>query len=194
MIDQAATPAQLALTALLSSCRAFAATILTGMAISSGKRVGTGSHIDIWQDSQILASRVGVGGTAHWTVLVKPGSCPGRSAKTGRLTLAILSPLIAEVLRGATKFSVIFALVPEILVWGCGALVIREVVRRWPRRLDEHAAAWAGSLDRRRIRHPADLTCASSLSGCPHPLRASVGGATGSTSFSCLATKACGSF
>jgi hypothetical protein len=47
------------------------------------------------------------------------------------LTLAILSPLIAEVLSGATKFSVIFALVPEILVWGCGALVIREVVRRW---------------------------------------------------------------
>jgi hypothetical protein len=47
------------------------------------------------------------------------------------LTLAILSPLIAEVLSGATKFSVIFALVPEILTWGCGALVIREAVRRW---------------------------------------------------------------
>jgi hypothetical protein len=47
------------------------------------------------------------------------------------LTLAILSPLIAEVLSGATKFSVIFALVPEILTWGCGALVIRELVRRW---------------------------------------------------------------
>src|SRR5579863_10409191 len=47
------------------------------------------------------------------------------------LTLAILSPLIAEVLSGATKFSVLFALVPEILVWGCGALLIREVVRRW---------------------------------------------------------------
>jgi hypothetical protein len=47
------------------------------------------------------------------------------------LTLAVLSPLIAEVLSGATKFSVIFALVPEILTWGCGALVIREAVRRW---------------------------------------------------------------
>ena len=47
------------------------------------------------------------------------------------LTLAILSPLIAEVLSGATKVNVIFALVPEILVWGCGALVIREAVRRW---------------------------------------------------------------
>ena len=47
------------------------------------------------------------------------------------LTLAILSPLIAEVLSGATHFSVIFALIPEILTWGCGALVIRETVRRW---------------------------------------------------------------
>lgn len=47
------------------------------------------------------------------------------------VTLAIISPLIAEVLSGATKVSVLFALVPEILVWGCGALVIREVVRRW---------------------------------------------------------------
>ena len=47
------------------------------------------------------------------------------------LALAILSPLIAEVLSGATRFSVIIALVPEILVWGCGTLVIRELVRRW---------------------------------------------------------------
>jgi hypothetical protein len=47
------------------------------------------------------------------------------------VALAILSPLIAEVLSGATRFSVVFALVPEILVWGCGTLVIRELVRRW---------------------------------------------------------------
>lgn len=47
------------------------------------------------------------------------------------LTLAVLSPLIAEVLSGATKFSVLFALIPEILTWGCGALAIRELVRRW---------------------------------------------------------------
>lgn len=56
---------------------------------------------------------------------------PQRGGWRPALTLAILSPLIAEVLSGATKFSVIFALVPEILTWGCGALVIREVVRRW---------------------------------------------------------------
>jgi hypothetical protein len=34
-------------------------------------------------------------------------------------------------LSGATKFRVLFALVPEILVWGCGALLIREIIRRW---------------------------------------------------------------
>jgi hypothetical protein len=56
---------------------------------------------------------------------------PRRGGWRPSVTLAILSPLIAEVLSGATKFSVLFALVPEILVWGCGALVIREVVRRW---------------------------------------------------------------
>ena len=55
---------------------------------------------------------------------------PERGGWRPALTLAVLSPLIAEVLSGATKFSVLFALVPEILVWGCGALVIREAVRR----------------------------------------------------------------
>jgi hypothetical protein len=58
-------------------------------------------------------------------------SAPQRGGWRPSLTLAILSPLIAEVLSGATKVSVVFALVPEILVWGCGALIIREVVRRW---------------------------------------------------------------
>jgi hypothetical protein len=61
-------------------------------------------------------------------------SLTGESSRGGwrpAFTLAVLSPLIAEVLSGATKFSVIFALVPEILTWGCGALVIREAVRRW---------------------------------------------------------------
>jgi len=58
-------------------------------------------------------------------------TAPQRGGWRAALTLAILSPLIAEVLSGATKFSVIFALVPEILTWGCGALVIRELVRRW---------------------------------------------------------------
>ncbi len=46
-------------------------------------------------------------------------------------TLVFLAPFIAEVLSGATKFSVIFVLIPEMMVWGCGALLIRELVRRW---------------------------------------------------------------
>lgn len=47
------------------------------------------------------------------------------------LTLLVMSPLIGEVLSGATRVSVIFVLVPEIMVWGCGTLIIRELVRRW---------------------------------------------------------------
>src|SRR3984885_10135696 len=47
------------------------------------------------------------------------------------LALVLLSPLIGEILSGATRMSFIFALVPEIMVWGFGALIIREAVRRW---------------------------------------------------------------
>ena len=47
------------------------------------------------------------------------------------LTLVVLAPLIGEVLSGATRISFIFAFVPEMMVWGCGALIIRELVRRW---------------------------------------------------------------
>jgi hypothetical protein len=46
-------------------------------------------------------------------------------------TLLLLSPLIGELLSGATRLSFIFAFIPEIMVWGCGALLIRETVRRW---------------------------------------------------------------
>ncbi|MGA7343013.1 MAG: hypothetical protein WBE72_10970 [Terracidiphilus sp.] len=46
-------------------------------------------------------------------------------------TLAILAPVIAEVLSGSTRLSFLFVLVPEIMVWGCGALLCRELVRRW---------------------------------------------------------------
>jgi hypothetical protein len=47
------------------------------------------------------------------------------------VTLLLLAPIIAEVLLGATRISVIFVLLPEIMVWGGGALMIREAVRRW---------------------------------------------------------------
>ena len=46
-------------------------------------------------------------------------------------TLLVLAPVIAEVLSGATRLSVLFVLVPEIMVWGGGALLARELVRRW---------------------------------------------------------------
>ncbi len=47
------------------------------------------------------------------------------------VSLLVLSPLIGEVMSGATLLSYIVVLVPEIMVWGCGALMIREAVRRW---------------------------------------------------------------
>lgn len=63
------------------------------------------------------------------------GSLPAMSVERGSLapvaTLLVLSPVIGEVLSGATRLSFIFVLVSEIMVWGCGALLIREAVRRW---------------------------------------------------------------
>jgi hypothetical protein len=46
-------------------------------------------------------------------------------------TLVLLAPLIAEVLSGSTRLSFLFAYIPETMVWGCGALLCRELVRRW---------------------------------------------------------------
>jgi hypothetical protein len=42
-----------------------------------------------------------------------------------------LAPLVAELLPGATRISAIFVLPIEILIWGSGAVLIREAVRRW---------------------------------------------------------------
>lgn len=46
------------------------------------------------------------------------------------LSLLLLAPLIAEVLPGFTRVSALFVLPPEIMTWGCGALLIREWVQR----------------------------------------------------------------
>ena len=46
-------------------------------------------------------------------------------------TLVLLAPVISEVLFGSTRLSFIPVLIPEILVFGCGALLIRECVFRW---------------------------------------------------------------
>lgn len=47
------------------------------------------------------------------------------------MTLLVPAPVVAEVLSGATRISYLYVLIPEIMVWGCGALMIREVVLRW---------------------------------------------------------------
>lgn len=46
-------------------------------------------------------------------------------------TLMLLAPVVAELLYGALRVSVIFILIPQIMVWGGGALLIREFIRRW---------------------------------------------------------------
>jgi hypothetical protein len=56
---------------------------------------------------------------------------PPRGSAAPVVTLLLLAPLIGEVLSGATRLSFLFVLVPEVMVWGCGALIIREVVRHW---------------------------------------------------------------
>jgi len=55
------------------------------------------------------------------------------------MTLMFLSPLVAEILPGATRFSSIFVLPIEILVWGGGALMIRYATRKWE-------LGWTGML------------------------------------------------
>lgn len=45
--------------------------------------------------------------------------------------LLLLAPFLAEVLTGSTRLSTLFAFVPEVAIWGVGALVSRELVRRW---------------------------------------------------------------
>jgi hypothetical protein len=47
------------------------------------------------------------------------------------LTLAFLAPFIGEVLTGSTRLSFLFVFIPEVMVWGCGVLLIREAVRHW---------------------------------------------------------------
>jgi hypothetical protein len=47
------------------------------------------------------------------------------------LTLIVLSPMVAEVLPRATRFSSLFVVPMEMCVWGGGALLIRASVRLW---------------------------------------------------------------
>jgi len=57
---------------------------------------------------------------------------PARARYKGPIwTLVLLAPLVAEVLSGSTRLSFLFVYIPEVMVWGCGALLCRELVRRW---------------------------------------------------------------
>src|SRR5262245_26410793 len=58
-----------------------------------------------------------------------PSSCWARVAPA--LTLLLTAPLVAEVLPGSTRFTALFVLPIEMCVWGGGALLIRDAVRRW---------------------------------------------------------------
>jgi hypothetical protein len=58
---------------------------------------------------------------------------PPASEKNGTgpaWTLLVLAPVISELLSGSTRLSTILALVPEIMLWGCGTLLIREIAKR----------------------------------------------------------------
>ncbi|MGB2666634.1 MAG: hypothetical protein WAK48_21705 [Candidatus Acidiferrum sp.] len=59
------------------------------------------------------------------------------------LTLILLAPVIAEILLGSTRLSILFILIPQILLWGLGALMIREAVRR--ARLDTRSLLLMGA-------------------------------------------------
>ena len=72
----------------------------------------------------------------------------------------------AEVLSGATRVSFIFAFVPEMMMWGCGALaVIRELVKRWDGGWTSVLAAGAGAGCVRGVRGAADISCAAAVAG-----------------------------
>jgi hypothetical protein len=59
---------------------------------------------------------------------VTPESAKRRAAPI--IALLLLSPIVGEVLFGATRITTIFVLLPQIGTWGCAALLIREIVRR----------------------------------------------------------------
>lgn len=61
-----------------------------------------------------------------------PANAVSRSRRPGPvLALLLLAPVISELLYGAVRVSTIFIVIPEIMTWGCSALLIRECVRRW---------------------------------------------------------------
>lgn len=67
------------------------------------------------------------------TLVRSESGASGARARSGLLpaiVLVILSPLVIEVLYGSTPITKIWLVVPEFLVYGCGALIARTLVRR----------------------------------------------------------------
>ena len=58
------------------------------------------------------------------------------------IVLLVLSPVIGEVLFGATRITTLFVLLPQIGTWGCAALIIRDMAKR--RRRGWHAVLVLG--------------------------------------------------
>ncbi|HEY7420101.1 MAG TPA: hypothetical protein VH593_33290 [Ktedonobacteraceae bacterium] len=54
---------------------------------------------------------------------------PARRRVAPVVTLLILAPVLAEILFGSTHITALFVLIPEIGAYGCGALIIRALVR-----------------------------------------------------------------
>jgi hypothetical protein len=111
-------------------------------------------------------------------------------SRSPAVVLLLLAPVVGELLNGATRLSFAFALLPQILVWGCGTLLIREAVRRWrggPTSILALAlglSIWVEFFVLQTSLAP--LPCCASLTTAS-------GASTGSGSHSCSGTKACGS-
>jgi hypothetical protein len=67
---------------------------------------------------------------------IRPGDRNGLRRFAPVMVLVVLAPVVAEVIFGATPLTNPGALLPDAAVYGCGALLIRELVRRrglgWP--------------------------------------------------------------
>ena len=59
-----------------------------------------------------------------------PAQAPAPSRPAAIWLLLLLSPIFSELLSGSTRVTTILVLIPSTGVWGCAALLIREVARR----------------------------------------------------------------
>lgn len=71
-------------------------------------------------------------GPAHSSISTHEQDSPSWWRRNGPIVaLLLLAPVISEVLYGGTRVSVILVLIPEVMTWGCAALLIRYWTRRW---------------------------------------------------------------